>query len=258
MCRLFGLYANRNVDVRFSFYKADESFVKQSCKNLSGWGIAWFDGKRWNIYKEPRPLFQSSRAEELIKQVYGRIVVSHVRKATHGGETMENTHPWLYRGWVFAHNGIIDEKRLLDLLKSEYRDLEGSTDSERFFHLIIQEIDKLGDPIKGIKSAVDKVKYIEFSSLNFIASDGKRLYALRYAAERENYYTLYYTERPGEPPLHKLSEETGQLIEMKFAKGGKAVIIASECMTEENWRPIENKHLVVVGEDLSLKSLDLS
>jgi predicted glutamine amidotransferase len=131
MCRLFGLYANRNVDVRFSFYKADKSFVEQSCKNPSGWGIAWFDGKRWNIYKEPRPLFQSRRAEELIKQAYGRIVVSHVRKATHGGETMENTHPWLYRGWVFAHNGIIDEKKLFDLLKSEYRDLEGSTDSER-------------------------------------------------------------------------------------------------------------------------------
>ena len=147
---------------------------------------------------------------------------------------------------------------MFDLLKSEYRDLEGSTDSERFFHLIIQEIEELDDPIKGIKSAVDKVKDIEFSSLNFIASDGRRLYALRYSAERENYYTLYYTERPGEPPLHKLSEETGQLIEMKFVKGEKAVIIASERMTEENWRPIENRHLIVVDEDLSLKFIDLS
>jgi hypothetical protein len=29
-------------------------------------------------------------------------------------------------------------------------------------------------------------------------------------------------------------------------------------MAEENWRPIENRHLVVVDADLSLKSLNLS
>ena len=260
MCRLFGLYANKPVDVSFSFYKARKSFEKQSESNRQGWGIAWFDGVKWSIYKEPQPLYASRLAKGLAKQALGKIIIAHVRLATHGMLTRENTHPWLYKGWVFAHNGTIDAEGLSNLLREEYRDFEGETDSERFFHLIIQEVEELGDPIDGIKSAVRKVEEenIYFSSLNFIASDGERLYALRYAAESENYYTLYYTKRPGEPPLRMLSKETKQLIEVKLARGERAVLIASEPMTEEEWKLIENRHLVVVDADLNINEVNLS
>jgi predicted glutamine amidotransferase len=261
MCRLFGLYANKPVDVSFSFYKARKSFKKQSVNNPQGWGIAWFDGKKWNVCKEPLPLYKSQLAESLARRTLGKIVISHVRLATRGTPTVGNTHPWLYRGWVFAHNGTIDAEGLYGMLREEYRDFEGETDSERFFHFIIQEVEELGNPADGVKSAVDKVreKNIHFSSLNFIASDGKGLYALRYAAENESYYTLYYTERPGEPLLKMLSGETRQLIEVKLARGEKAVVIASEPMTEEEeWKLIENGHLIVVDADLNIKDVDLS
>jgi glutamine amidotransferase len=43
MCRLFGLYANKAVNVQFSFYEAKESIEKLSLKNPDGWGIAWHD-----------------------------------------------------------------------------------------------------------------------------------------------------------------------------------------------------------------------
>ena len=217
MCRLFGLYANRLVDVRFSFYVARDSFAELSYWNPHGWGVAWFDGTQWRIYKEPRPLYESDRARELVERVIrGRIIISHVRYATTGELKKENTHPWLYRGWVFAHNGTIYERlRLWRLLRRGYRDLEGDTDSEVFFHLIVQEVDSLGDPMEGIVSAVKKIidNGIGFSSLNFIASDGRRLYALRYAVTSLDYYTLYYIERPREGlELRKLSEEPRQLI----------------------------------------------
>jgi glutamine amidotransferase len=42
MCRLFGLYANKAVDVQFSFYEAEESIEKLSSRNPDGWGIAWY------------------------------------------------------------------------------------------------------------------------------------------------------------------------------------------------------------------------
>ncbi len=255
MCRLFGLYANKNVNVNFSFYKADKSLIKQSYENPSGWGIAWFD-KKWNVCKEPRPLFQSYKAESIIKKAYGRIIISHVRMATHGGETIENTHPWLYKNWVFAHNGVIDDKKLINFIKNEFKDFEGETDSEKLFHLIIQEIHELNNPIEGIKSAIDKIKNIRFSSLNFITSNGRELYALRYTKEKEDYYTLYYTERPKEG-IFLRSKDTRQLIEMKLHSGEKAIIIASECMTEEDWKLIENKHLIVIDENLNIKSISI-
>ena len=255
MCRLFGLYANKNVNVNFSFYKADKSLVKQSYVNPSGWGIAWFNEEKWNLYKEPWPLFKSYRAEEIVKNAYGKMIISHVRFATHGKEKIENTHPWFYKNWIFAHNGIIYDE-LINLIKNEYRDFEGETDSEKLFHLIVQEINELNDPIEGIKNAIKKLKNIKFSSLNFIASDGKNLYALRYAIERENYYTLYYTKRP-KNTLHLLSKDTKQLIEMKTAYEEKAVIIASERMTEEDWKLIENRNLIIIDENLSVKLLSI-
>ena len=259
MCRLFGLYANRVVDVYFSFFESPVgSLVELSRGNPSGWGVAWLGGGGWSVYKEPLPLYASPRAREVIqRRARGRIVVSHVRLASVGGRSAGNTHPWLYRGWVFAHNGTIyDRRALLGLLHGEYRGFEGDTDSEVFFHLVVQEAESLGDPVEGIRSAVEKVvaEGIGFSSLNFIASDGGRLYALRYAAESPGYYTLYYIERPrGALELRKLSRETRQLITVKLASGERAVLVASEPMSDEHyWRPVPNRHLVVVDPDLNV------
>ena len=108
---------------------------------------------------------------------------------------------------------------MLELLRGEYRDFEGNTDSEAFFHLIVQEVESLGDPVEGIMNAIEKIvnKGVSFSSLSFIASDGRRLYALRYATTRLSRYTFYYIKRPREGlELKKLSEETHQLILSKL------------------------------------------
>ena len=262
MCRLFGLYANRLVNVGFSFYESPRgSFERLSYDNPSGWGIAWFDDE-WHIYKEPQPLYLSGKARDLVeKRVRGRIIVSHVRLASIGRKSLENTHPWLYRNWVFAHNGTINREAPLKLLRREHWNFEGDTDSEVFFHLIIQEVIDLGDPVEGIVSAIKKIvsRGIAFSSLNFIASDGEKLYALRYATRRLSYYTLYYLVRPREKlELRKLSRETRQLILMKLTRGEKAVIIASEPMSDEPyWKPIPNKHLVIISPNLNVKLIPI-
>jgi predicted glutamine amidotransferase len=96
------------------------------------------DLRRWRIYKEPGPLYSSSKKKiTSVNPSLGRIIISHVRLSTGTSHTMENTHPWIYKGWVFTHNGAIyDTGSLLDLLKEEHREsLEGETDSEAFFHL---------------------------------------------------------------------------------------------------------------------------
>ena len=265
MCRLFGLYANKPVNVHFSFYESPvESFSKQSLRNPHGWGIAWFDEKEWHLYKEPCPLFESIIAKEFIRDwIRGKIIISHVRLSSCGKIKKENTHPWLYKGWAFAHNGTIDDVRELEkLISDEYKDFKGETDSERLFHLIVQEINNLEDPVEGIKSAVEKLlkNNISFSSLNFLLSDGNKLYALRYATKSLDYYTLYYIERPKEGcDLEKLSQETQQLIKMKLAYGERAIIIASEKMSDEPyWKEIPNKHLVIVDSELDIKIIDLT
>ncbi len=258
MCRLFGLYANKLVNVYFSFFEARKSLKKQSYRNPHGWGIAWFNGSEWKLYKEPQPLYKSSEAKELIKEVSGIIIISHVRYATHGKPKKENTHPWLYKDcYVFAHNGSInDREKLLSLLSQNYKDLEGETDSEALFHLIVQETENSGDFIEGVKRAIAKINSnnIYYTSLNFVASDGRKLYALRYARKNLDYYTIYYLKRPREDlKIERVSERTAQLIKMKLEVGEKAVVVASEKLTEEEekWDEIPNKYMLIVNEDLN-------
>jgi glutamine amidotransferase len=261
MCRLFGLYANRGVNVQFSFYEAEKSLEKLSIKNPDGWGIAWFY-EGWHLCKEHGPLYLSKNAKKLAKDVFGVIIVSHVRKATHGGAKLENTHPWLYKGYVFAHNGTIrDRDKVLELLSHEYLDLEGDTDSEALFHLIVQETNNSNNFIEGVKRAIAKINAnnISYSSLNFIASDGKKLYSLRYAEENLDYYTLFYLKRPHEGlRLEGLSEKTAQLIRMKLASGEKAIIVASEKLTKEPWESIPNKHMLIIDENLNAELVNIS
>ncbi|MCC6054856.1 MAG: class II glutamine amidotransferase [Thermosphaera sp.] len=260
MCRLFGLYANIPVDVEFSFYHAENSMAQLSHYNYSGWGIAWFNGVKWELVKEPSALHVSKKARSTARRVRGLIIISHVRLATTGGETLENTHPWLYRGYVFAHNGTVDRWDLLRLVRHEYRGFEGETDSEVLFHLIVQEALDAGGFLEGVRRALEKIngEEVGYSSLNFLASDGHQLYALRYAKHSLEYYTLYYLERPMGPlSLNKLSETTLQLIRAKLAHGERAVLVASEPLTEENWLEIPNKHMLIVDKDLSVKLIEM-
>ena len=86
MCRLFGLYANRLVDVGFSFDRSPRKSLEGLSKgNPSGWGVAWLDNEGWHIYKEPIALCKSHKAEKLIRNVVrGKIIISHVRLASVG------------------------------------------------------------------------------------------------------------------------------------------------------------------------------
>jgi len=260
MCRLFGLYANKLVNAYFSFFEAKRSFENLSREHSQGWGIAWFDGFKWDLYKEPQSLHESNEAKRRIKNIRGIIIISHVRRASQGEVKKENTHPWLYKDYVFAHNGDANREKLLNLLSENYKDLEGETDSEVFFHLIVQETENSGDFIEGVRRAIARINgnHIDYSSLNFVASDGRKLYALRYAKRYFDYYTLYYLKRPREGlSIDKVSEKTAQLIRMKLVAGEKAIIVASEKLTEEEWDEIPNKHMLIVNKDLSTELVEI-
>jgi glutamine amidotransferase len=115
--------------------------------------------------------------------------------------------------------------------------------------------------VNGIKRAITKIndKNVSYSSLNFVASDGKRLYALRYAKSGLGYYTLYYLRRPREGlRLESFSKRTAQLIRMKLASGEKAIIVASEKLTEEPWETIPNRHMLIVDENLNTELIEIS
>ncbi len=108
MCRLFGLITNKEVNVEFSFLKADLPFKNLSKRNPHGLGIGYYEDDNAIIQKQPIPAFNGKKFQEIARSITSEMFVSHVRYSTQGEKTPENTHPFKYDNWIFAHNGNID------------------------------------------------------------------------------------------------------------------------------------------------------
>jgi len=260
MCRLFGLVANKEVDIKFSFLKAKISFKGLGSNNPDGWGVGYYKNGNPEIIKEPKSIEKSLKLNDITEQKVSNIFISHVRKSSGTEIKYVNTHPFGYRNWIFAHNGTIDIKNHIkeQLLPKYTKFIEGKTDSEIFFFLIIQSIEQNKDIIEGIKETIRFIKDNKgdgTTSLNFLLTNGKKMYALRMAFKRVNNYSLFYLNRDPKNfnEINYTSEETKLLIYSKRLSGERALIICSEQLTsDEEWIPFSNGSLVVMDSDLKI------
>lgn len=253
MCRLLGLIANKEVDIRFSMLEAKNSFKRQAEHNPHGWGIAWFDEKRVpHVEKFGEDAFKSDKFDTLIKEKKSKIFIAHVRYISSGSEkSQRNAHPFLFKNWVFAHNGTLNKSGLAVLLRKPYNQdlISEPIDSELYFRCIVQCIEDKGNVIDGIRFATERIKELG-GEANFIMSDGTYLYAYKYGRP------LYYLERTPDFIISGISDETKALIDVKKAQNEKAVIIATERITEsEDWRSLEDDCLISITKDLKIKEV---
>lgn len=255
MCRLFGVIANKAVDVEFSLLRADKPFKALGADNPDGWGIGWYDdGPR--IYKEDISAVQSEQLPGRVKEVRSPVIIAHVRRGTGAPPAKENSHPFSHDNFIFAHNGSVDKQRLCCLLREELKqELKGQTDSEVFFFWLVQKIRDKNDIVAGVRSAVSKVLRYNHTGLNFLLSDGNVLYAFRYSKGNTCYYSLYYLVRePNERgPLSLKSKETRMLLESKSLNNERAVLVCSEKLTEENWLEIPPGNMLIADSNLSTR-----
>ena len=208
MCRLFGLTAG-TARIRATFWLLDapDSLDVQSHRNIDGAGIGFFDTAGQPVVaKQPEAAFSDQQFTHEAQQAESSVFVAHVRWATAGGRTVQNTHPFVMDGRIMAHNGGFGELSELDKQLGRYTSLVlGDTDSERYFALITQETDAHGGDVgAGITAAASWIaERLPVSALNTIIAAPGELWALRYPGQ----HALHILERPagpgpGEPGLH--------------------------------------------------------
>jgi glutamine amidotransferase len=185
--------------------------------------------------------------------------VAHVRFATAGGRTVQNTHPFAMAGRIMAHNGGFGELAQLDAQLGSYRDLVlGDTDSERFFALITQQTDAHGGDVgAGIAAAASWIAaHLPVSSLNTVVAAPGELWALRYPDS----HALHVLERPAgtgsDAPadgMHVRSDTSS--VHVPALDDVPSVVVASERLDgETGWRMLAPGELVHVRRDLSVHS----
>ncbi len=135
--------ANVPTDICFSFAGLMERGGRTG-PHKDGWGVAFYEGKGLRVFRDVLPSCES----ELARLVQGLTikscnVISHIRQATKGGVTLENTHPFVRELWgralCFAHNGTLRSVRSLPL--DLHRPI-GQTDSEHAFCWLVNELRK--------------------------------------------------------------------------------------------------------------------
>ena len=243
--------------VRATFWllEAPDSLAQQSRREPDGTGLGVYDDHGQPIvYKQPLAAYEDQQFAQEAREVGSRTFAAHVRYASTGAISPENTHPFEQQGRLFAHNGVIEG---LDRLDAELGDaaqlVHGETDSERYFALITREIGRDGDVSAAIARATSWIaENLPVFALNIVLITATELWALRYPDVHE----LYVLERAAGGPsgarhLEHASARGSMRVRAGDLAGRPAVIVATERMDEDpGWRLLEPGELVHVDADL--------
>jgi glutamine amidotransferase len=261
MCRLFGMHGGREpVSATFWLLEAPCSLLRQSHRNPDGYGVGTFreDGTP-DVDKNAVPAHSDDLFATEAHDERSRTFVAHVRYASVGELSYENTHPFEQHGRLFAHNGVLgDLERVEAELGEEHRALlRGTTDSERLFAVLTKAIaEQAGDVGAGLRAGLTWLaREIPLYSLNFVLTTPTDLWALRYPEKNE---LLVLERRPGGPRgvrhLEGSSPHGTVRVRADEMLRRPAVMVASEAMTEDPaWTPLEPGELVHVGPDLRVE-----
>src|SRR5271166_1065311 len=219
MCRLLGLTAGRvRVKATFWLLDAPDSLQAQSHRNADGAGLGYFGPSGEPVLdKQPEPAFSDREFIREARQAESSAFVAHVRWATVGGRTLQNTQPFVMNGRLMAHNGSFGELAQLDKELGSYARLVlGDTDSERYFALISKQIDAQGGDVgAGITAAAGWIAArLPVSALNTIVATSGELWALRYPGQHGPAYPRA-SGRPG-------SRRTGPVCPQRDVIGARA------------------------------------
>lgn len=264
MCRLYALRANEPTRVECSLVHAQNALMAQSAGDAEGlvhghgWGVAdYIDGLPM-VEKQIWAAYDGEHFAKKAARVYAHTVVAHVRRATVGAPSIENTHPFVYGRWIFVHNGTVPEflkvrDRMIEEVDPLLRnDIKGTTDSETIFYYVLSL--HMKDPAQPLMQIFRQaiLQIVEWSAevtpgrkvgLNMIMTDGDHFVGSRFGR------TLWHLEREFvfECPICGKTHA-------QHEKGAdyRAVEIASEPLSDDNWQEIPDSHVYTVDEDFYL------
>lgn len=261
MCRLYAMRATEPTRVECSLVHAQNALMQQSIGDAEGlahghgWGVADYADTVPLIEKQTWAAWHGEHFRKTAARVYAKTVVAHVRHATVGGHSVENTHPFRNGRWIFAHNGTVPHfadvrDLMIDHIDPVLRNgIKGVTDSEHiFYYLLSLHMRHPETPLqqtvgRGLQRIIQwsqAVQVEEPPALNIVLTDGEQLVGSRYGR------TLWHLVRTevtvcGICGRKHVQHESGQ--------DYRAIEIASEPISGENWKPFADGVVYSIDKD---------
>ncbi len=235
MCRLMGYVSPAKTS--FPALVGDEfsDFVALSSVHCDGWGLSTVDksGAHTVLEKKVESAATSASFDTTVASNSADGALLHLRWATKGLSISENnTHPFMYGDYSFIHNGsIFPPDAIAPFIDPHYASLIiGDTDSERYFYLVMTEIDRHG-LIDGVKSALTIIKaHGDTTSLNCMIMN------------REYFVTVSEHNT-----LRKPDWAPDDYYEIKYLSTPEGVLFASSGWNQPGWSTLENHHAAIVN-----------
>jgi glutamine amidotransferase len=222
MCRWLA-YSGSPVSIETLLYKPEHSLIDQSLHsklgaettNGDGFGIGWYGtAETPGVYHSIEPAWNDRNLRDLSAHIESPLVFAHIRAAIGSVVQETNCHPFRHGRWLFMHNGFIGDFRevkrdlVLAVDPSLYASIEGSSDTEVFFHLALT-FGLEDDPPAAVEAAVGLIEEVGTKhgvehpiQMTVATSNGETVWAFRYSSERDSRSLFYSTNVPTLRALH--------------------------------------------------------
>ena len=265
MGRLVAYTANRRDGLEAALRFERHALQPPVTKSEAAWGIAFYQGDEVLHKKRPLPAGSTPEWAELGGGVTTDCALMHLREPTVGDFRTENTHPFRFRRWTFAHQGTVAAfaalregllEGLPDFLR---RNIHGETDSELFFHHVLSGLHRRGaldvsTPARELAVAALRESAAALSSLGrehsedpggltCVLTDGHLTLGLCQGVP------LYFVERRGPLPNDERSPRPSS---PQHAAVLRYVMVTSGATPPMNYQAVPQGSVVVVDRDLNV------
>ena len=268
MCELFAMSSSMPSNVKYSL----NEFAKHgglTYSNKSGWGISHYADRDAYLIKEPEPASDSPWVEFVANQnIQSSCVIAHVRLASVGSPSLQNTHPFRRalggHTHIFAHNGTLHNLHDKYPLRHLNRHPVGDTDSELAFCWLLERLDAIWRPGEGVPAVSDRMEIFagfaaemsKLGSANFLYSDGDALFVHAHRRIYEENGGFSDPRPPGLSMRDCMACQTGPEYACDGLKIGlsdqRTILFASVPLDDQGWSPLPEGTAVAVSGGLEL------
>ncbi|MCA9523918.1 MAG: class II glutamine amidotransferase, partial [Myxococcales bacterium] len=243
-------------------YLAD--VLDQSCASGEGsWGMGFYQNGDVLLKKQPLLRPQSFQALIRTDRIHSSVLVVHHKTLAGEPYKYEQSHPFRYRGYVFAHEGVIPgftaiQPEILDYIPGFIRsNIRGRTDSEHLFHLLLaflrdagqlenrlvpQEavIDALRSTFALVRSLCTQHGATDDPTTNLVLTNGEFLVAVRRG------FVMHY-RRVDSFRLPKDGRDESRELPFIEYRNSHAVVIGSRLQgLDDSWTELEDGGILFV------------
>ncbi len=278
MSRLFAYMGNDSDRVACALYPARKSLVvglETPSPSIDSWGIGFYQGEVL-LQRRPKAPTEPVDFYAMAKELRTDAIIGHARAGTVGPAKNENTHPFRFRSWMFAHHGTVAAyDRTKDDLAATVpdflrRNIRGQTDSELLFHLFLGYLQKankidegrvstnnvrdaLRETLKRVEELAGPEEYGK-SECALAVTNGRILVATRHGSPVHVHRTQSVTDCP---VCREATPQFGRDPKRIDHEHLRSVLVVADAPAQSTvgtgWQEAGNDHFISVDHDLRVE-----